>query len=293
MIQGIEVVHADHEPVYIPLRGPWPRGVMVEKIDGLGPVKADVFVTNYGAQAGGYFNGTRTQKRNVVLTLAAVGNDAEDSRHAVYRMFPLEDFIKLRVRTDRHTLEAEGYVESCEPDIFSPLERFVVSIICPSPWLQEPVRTTRTVSRIATWQPTFEFPFTNTLHARDIIFAEKNEEGIGYVDYPGTKSTGVRFRIWPRQGMYFNILGPRGTSLQNIGFGIQPYQYNDVVEISTEDGNKYCRRIRDGKTVDLTWQLWNSGNWPRIFPGRNKFTIMANNQWVEAEISYVPVYVGI
>ena len=34
------------------------------KVDGLGPVKSDIFVTNYGARSGGYYNGLRDRKRS-------------------------------------------------------------------------------------------------------------------------------------------------------------------------------------------------------------------------------------
>lgn len=110
-------------------------GFAIDKIDGLGPVEADINVTEM-VHDGDLYNSSRIGKRNIVVTLIFYGEggtDIEDLRQKTYKLFPTKKLVYLKIETDNHTTWTRGYVEHNEPDIFSEEEKSEISIICPDP----------------------------------------------------------------------------------------------------------------------------------------------------------------
>ena len=58
----------------------------------------------------------------------------ESARHRAYRYFPVKTEVRLDFLTDERWLSIWGYVESNEVEIFSELEKGLVSIVCPDPY---------------------------------------------------------------------------------------------------------------------------------------------------------------
>lgn len=110
-------------------------GFVIGKIDGLGPVEADINTTEMVVD-GDQFNSARIGKRNIVLELifySETGTGIEEVRQKSYKLFPTKKQVYIEVETDNHTLWTKGYVEKNEPDIFSDMCKTQVSIICPDP----------------------------------------------------------------------------------------------------------------------------------------------------------------
>ena len=110
-------------------------GFVIDKIDGLGPVEADINTTEMVVD-GDLFNSARVGKRNIVMDLAfysETGTGIEEVRQKSYKLFPMKKQVYIEIETDNHTLKTKGYVEKNEPDIFSQESATQVSIICPDP----------------------------------------------------------------------------------------------------------------------------------------------------------------
>ena len=110
-------------------------GFVIDKIDGLGPVDADVNMSEMAID-GDHYNSSRVGKRNIVLTLkfySETGTGIEEVRHKSYELFPKHVPIYLEVETDERTVYSVGYVEKNEPDIFSSESGNEVSILCEDP----------------------------------------------------------------------------------------------------------------------------------------------------------------
>lgn len=110
-------------------------GFIIDKIDGLGPVEANVNTTEMVVD-GDHFNSSRIGKRNVVMDLifySETGTGIEDVRQKSYKLFPTKKLVYVEIETDNHTLWTKGYIEKNDPDIFSENEGNQVSIICPDP----------------------------------------------------------------------------------------------------------------------------------------------------------------
>lgn len=110
-------------------------GFMIDKIDGLGPVDAEINTSEMVID-GDHFNSARIGKRNIVLNLlfcSESGNGIEDVRQFSYRLFPIKKNIYIEIETDNRKVWTQGYVEKNEPDIFNEMEGNQVSLICPDP----------------------------------------------------------------------------------------------------------------------------------------------------------------
>lgn len=114
-------------------------GLVIDKIDGLGPVKADINTTEMVVD-GDLFNTARIGKRNIVIDLifySESGNGIEDVRQETYRLFPMKKLVYFEIETDNRTLRTKGYVEENDPEIFSNTSKTQISLICPDPKMYE------------------------------------------------------------------------------------------------------------------------------------------------------------
>lgn len=119
--------------------------LILTSISGLSAVDVDVFSGDYAGD-GGYYQGRRTPKRNVVLNFkmkADFRNDfvVSDCRELLYRIFmdPNEevDILELQLEDDRRPLRRiYGVPEKIETDEFSKDTNAMVSLICSDPYLE-------------------------------------------------------------------------------------------------------------------------------------------------------------
>ena len=122
MIKSITVKNYLNNSLKLELTRPDLSGFIIKSIDGLGPAKANINTSDVSTNDGSIFNSSRLDKRNIVIDLAffqTKNESIEDIRQKSYKYFPVKKKVYLAVETDNHTVEAEGYVEYNEPDIFS------------------------------------------------------------------------------------------------------------------------------------------------------------------------------
>lgn len=162
MIKYVRVTNYKDETLSIDIYNSATSGVNIRKIDGLGPVKANITTTAIVSGDGDIYNSARADKRNIVLTLGFVItpnldlNTIEDVRQMSYKYFPLKSLVKINIETDNRSLYTYGYVESNEPDIFSDDETCQVSIICPDSYFTSEIERNITLDQL---KPVFKFPF--------------------------------------------------------------------------------------------------------------------------------------
>lgn len=162
MFKAIVITNYKNEELNINFFNSDTTGFNIRKIDGLGPVKADIATTKVVTSDGDIYNSARANSRNIVITLGfkitpEIGlRTIEDCRQKTYKYFPLKKILKFTVITDNRTLFTYGYVESNEPDIWSKDETTNISIICPSPWFLSSDINDVTIKNI---KGVFKFPF--------------------------------------------------------------------------------------------------------------------------------------
>lgn len=162
MIKFITITNNKNEDLVIDIFNSSSSGMNIRKIDGLGPVKANIITTPIVTNDGDIFNSARADKRNIVLTIGfkitpEIGlKTIEDVRQKTYNYFPLKTMVKITIETDNRELYTYGYVESNEPDIFSKDETCTVSLICPDSYFTSEKERNLRLDQL---KAVFKFPF--------------------------------------------------------------------------------------------------------------------------------------
>lgn len=276
MIKSITVTNHVDDTITLELTRPEKSGFIIKSIDGLGPVKADIGVTEVATNDGGLYNSARTTFRNIVMNLMFMMTDTEtieNIRHKSYKYFPLKQKISIVIETDNRTVKTEGYVESNEPDIFSEEEGCNISIVCPDPHLYAIKNHETLFSGII---PLFEFPFENALHTYELEMGEIVNVQTKDINYQGDSEIGmvmiihaigpaskiVIYNVNTREQMFIDtdkITQMTGTGITN----------GDTITINTKTNHKSITLLRDGVEINILNCLRRDSKWLKLYQGDN------------------------
>lgn len=309
MIHSLKIVNPKNEALELELAHPEKSGLIVTKVEGLGPPQATINGQEIATSDGMIYSSARAGTRNVVLYLKMFERDAnspygplsiEESRHLTYQYFPLKKEITIYIRTDVRTFYCKGYVESNLPDIFSDQEGCQVSVICTDPWLYTEGDQRTVFSGI---HGVFEFPFSNESLTENLIeFGQIWLDTRAILNYQGTVDTGIiisihafdtaeKIRIYnvdTREQMVIDTEKVRTITGKEYG------QKDDIV-ISTIKGQRYCRLLRDGAYTNIIGALSKDTDWFQISAGNNGFAFSAEKgaDNLSVTFSYQNAYVGV
>lgn len=292
------------------------HGFLIDKIEGLGPVKADINMTDLATTDGSRYNSSRLQTRNIVLTLNFKQcPDAEAARLRTYKYLPIKRKVLLSVETGERNARVTGYVESNEPDIFSKEVKSVISIICPDPFFysNEPGYSPHTIT-FAGLQSEFEFPFSNDSLTENLIsFGEIEEIVTKDFLYDGDQETGVRMLIDVHSTIDTNITIVQNKNSYNPNepllvseFFLDIEKFYDLMDetyltagdkivIDTVDGNKDIRLIRGGTEYNILNVVSRDSDWFQLAKGLNRFYFTAggNESHMEFKVENYVIYEGV
>ena len=280
MIQTVTITNHRGENLELDLRNPWASGVAVRSIDGLGPPQATINMTELSTTDGSVFNSARAQARTIDFDLIMIDKPTiEDSRHILYRYFPVKKPITITVKTDRREVYTTGYVESNIPEIFSDFEGAMIAVRCADPYFYSIDNTVTYLNAVAGG---FEFPFNNPVNTSSLKFGELSSGDPTNIFYDGETSVGVNIEI--------HFTGPVNTlRIYNItsdqellidtdkvatltGSGIQA---GDLIKISTITGRKSIILNRNGTIYNILSCLSRDTRWIQLEPGDNIFVYSA------------------
>lgn len=286
MIRSITVKNYLNKEITLELARPEKSGLIVKSIEGLGPAKANINVTDISTSDGGIFNSSRLDKRNIVMNLGflqSASESIEDIRQKTYMYFPIKKKVHLTIVTDNHTSETDGYVESNEPDIFSQNEGCSISIICPDPFFYSKDDNATSFSGI---ESSFSFPFANDStdeavsepilemgvlqnHTEQLIIYDGNSE-IGmtiHIHALGEATNITILNILTGDKMILNtdrlktILGTDTAIIEG-----------DTIIIDTTRGNKSITLLREGISTNILNCLDRGSKWFTLTKGDNIFS---------------------
>lgn len=281
MIESVTVTNERDETIVIPLREPDKTGLAIRSIDGLGPAKANINLTELATIDGAMVNSTRIATRNIVVDLVYFPNPTiEDSRLISYKYFTIKRKITFEIKTKNRKCKTIGVVESIEPNIFDRMESCKISILCADPYFYSDDIVTSFYGVI----PKFEFPFKNNSVSKKLLNMGEIElltEKIIY--YDGDADTGIIIHVkalGPATKLYFyneatrEIIRINEETLRKIvGSGIQR---GDEIEINTNKGQKRAIFTRELKEYSIMNALERPFDWIRIVKGYNLF--MCNSE---------------
>lgn len=304
MIKSVTVTNDVGESIKLELARPELSGFIVESIEGIGPGKATINMTEMSSKDGSLYNSARVSNRNIKLGISYMWKDTiEDARHLSYKYFPLKKNVKLLFETDNRKTEIEGYVESNEPDIFSKKEGADISIICPFPYFYDAEGSGIQTVVFSGIEPMFEFPFSNESLTEPLL-----EMGViqhlaeNVVTNDGTVETSVT--------IYIHALGDvKNIAIYNLrtreimridsdkietltGSGI--VALDDIV-ICTEQGKKSITLIREGTSTNILNCLNRDADWFQLAKGDNIFayTTDSGSENLQFKVEYRLLYEGV
>jgi hypothetical protein len=278
MIKSITVTNHLGDSLKMDLANPDTSGLIIESIDGLGPVKADINTVDVATFDGTIFNSARLPERNIVIKVYYMFKDTiEDTRQLSYKYFPIKKKINLVIETDNRKLTVDGYVEKNEPDIFSEKESSQISIICPNPYFYSAGEDGKTVTVFSGIVSEFEFPFENNSTTENLIeMGEILNKTSNYVYYNGDGEVGFSMVIHAL-GAVTNLkiynLNTRGCiAIDNAklvaltGSGIIA---SDTITINTATGSKGIELLRNGVTTNILNCIGKDSEWFTLTKGDN------------------------
>jgi hypothetical protein len=283
VLTKVEVYSARPDAPELPLGGFGPNNdpVQIRNIEGLGPVKADLNTTAFATSRGELYQGGRTGKRNIVLTLGlnpdfAIPQDMATLRAILYQYLLPELWVKLRFYSNINPeVDAEGYVESFEPNIFSEDPEIQVSIICPDP---DFVESNASLGSGVVDDGTASFEF----------------------DYPGSVPTGLELQIESAvantdyTGSILVTLISQGVTQV---FSVDPVTIDALqyFKLSTVRGKKRAQSIlvADGTLTNLLPYVSTTSVWPVIMPGTNELHVQASETGQAWSLAYFNRYGGL
>ena len=161
MIKTVSVVNQFGDEISTNFVGAYEAPYVITKIEGHGPVAADINLTQFATNDGAMYNSARVGERTMTLTLAVVAQPDKTIEHArrwIYKTYAVKNRVTMVFTTDTGTYIMTGYVEKCEPDIFEKITKVKITIVCPDPFFYTPVKTVTSISRV---KGGFEFPFAD------------------------------------------------------------------------------------------------------------------------------------
>lgn len=304
MIKTVTVTNYLGESLTLELKNPWDIGIAITKIEGLGPVKADINSTEISSGDGARFNSARIGTRNIVFTFRLLeAPTVEDSRQKTYKYFPIKTNVTLLFETDNRLCQITGYVESNKPNIFSEEEDTQISIICPNPYFISMENGGMNTVVFFGSEPTFEFPFSNeSLTDPLIIFGNIKLRQEEIVPYDGDSQVGFIIKMHAlgevRQITIYNTKTREtmkiDTDILNeiTGSGIVA---GDEITISTIKGDKHITLLRNGEEINILNALGKDVDWFQLAKGDNRFAYICEYgaENLEFSINYQTLYEGV
>lgn len=304
MIYSVKVTNYLGESMVLELARPEKSGLVIEEIEGLGPPKANINMTEVTNGDGSNYNSARTDARNIVFHFRFLEfPTVEISRNIVYKFFPIKKPVTLEFQTETKRASITGYVESDEPDIFSPETKTEVSIICPSPFFYASGPGSLNTVVFYGIEPLFEFPFSNeSLEDKLIVFGEIIRNSMENVPYEGDIETGIVIKIIATgevEGLKIYNLDTReimtiDTARLKTITGQSIIKFDEIT-ITTIKGSKSAILLRDGKYTNILNCITKDSAWFELSRGDNLFayTTDSGSENLQFTIEYNTVYEGI
>lgn len=255
-------------------------GLLITEIEGLGPVKATVNMTQLATADGDIFNSKRLQGRNIVIKARfTYASTIEEARLLSYKYFPIGHPVTFKIRTDNREAETTGYVESNEPDIFSDESDVQISILCESPFFLSVSDEGKKQTNFSAVEAMFEFPFSNeSVEDKLIIFGKITNKKENTVYYEGDAETGCIIHLHAigevRMIDIYNIKTAEHMGIDTdkiatlTGSGLI---YGDDITITTIKGKKSITLLRNGITYNILNALAKNVDWFQLARGDNLF----------------------
>ena len=280
---------------------------VIADISGLGPPKATINQQPYAFQDGASYVSSKTEIRNIVVTIRyrqlSAGKSVQTLRRELYSIFPTNKKVNLRFESDDFVpVSTEAWVESHEPVIFSAEPSVQIVLLGLRPWLE---------GMNATSIPLDHIPGSSGTSSRYMPIKNVGDVETGMLygvfmdnttpDIPET--TNILFdNLYPDGGRSVIVL----TSARLRAITGQKLRAGDTIYVESRPGHRGVSLVRSGSWYNVIGAIQNASDavetqWSSLVPGIEgsnliNYSITGSTaawQHSSAAATYTPLYEGI
>lgn len=274
MLTKIEVFNGTSESLALPLTD-ISAGYIVEDVQGLDPVKANIVSTPLAQLDISRRQASRRVNRNIILQLGYMpelaNSTVEALRRNLYEFLMPKTMVTLRFHMDGvGFVDITGEVESCDAPLFSAEPQATVSILC--------------------FDPDFY-----ALASSVVAGSTTATSGEAVFQYPGSSPAGYIFTLPVTRTLTgFTIYHTLANNIQQTFEFEDGLSAGDVITLSTVPGSKSIIRTRAGVEKSVLYGVTPESLWPYFSPGGNTVRVRASGSPVMPySIEYVAKYGGL
>lgn len=221
-------------------------GLALVNVTGLDPARANISTSPIATKDGSIFTNAQVQNRNIVLTFAITGPNAEAQRTSIYYIFKVKEPISLEIKTASRTANIDGYVENISVDPFNKKQQIQISIICPDPYFLGDEETAA-----VSYPGSYVVTFSDTSHGAVFAITASGSVVGGFTI--GNTLTGEAFKV-------------NGD-----------YQSGDIITLDTRLGLKALTLTRNGTTTNILQNMDSeTHDWLQLVPYENNYISLSN-----------------
>lgn len=260
----------------------------VVAVDGLTPATATINTTTIATVDGSFFNTSRVNPRNIVLTIVPEG-DPEKARLTLYRYFKTKYPVRLYFKTKYRDVFIDGYTENVPGNLYDAKQTFQISVICPQPFFND-------VNTVGVKQTTVHNALTFPFKIPEEGVALGNIEAAYSVNVfnEGDEMTGLRI-ILSASGMVSVPTITNRTTGEKFSIEVEMSE-GEKVEIDTRKGHKSIILTRNnGTTQNILNKIVKGSSWFNLQTGENIFDFTCLHGTDDLQIIYYfnPLYEGV
>lgn len=252
-------------------------GFVIQDIDGLDPVKANIVSTGFAQMDGEQYQSSSLPSRNITLKLGLeaslyAAGSVRDLRNRLYKYLMPKSFVTLTFRDQTFPeITIDGYVESLDTKLFVKEPEATISILCMT--------------------PNFKATQSRTLQGQTVTSVSGASTTI---DYSGTAPSGIMVNLpFNRAVTSFTLqntnVNGETTSMEFSG----AFASGDTLVIQTAPGDKNVESLKVGVRTPMLHTLSSYSGWISLDPGPNYFKVIVAGAAMNYLLTYTDNYGGL
>ena len=257
-------------------------------VEGLTPSTATINTTTIATVDGSFFNNSRVEPRNIVLTIVPEG-EPEKARQTLYRFFKAKYPVRLFFKTKYRDVFIDGFTENFAGGLFEAKQSFQISVICPQPFFKD-VNTV--VVKQESVQDALTFPFSMPESGVALSSIETAFEVD--VHNVGEEMTGLKISLFASD----TVLVPKivnQTTGETFSLEVEMLE-GEKIEIDTRKGQKSIKLMKnDGTSENILNKIVKGSKWFQLQTGENifNFSCLHGVESFQVSYSFNPLYEGV
>lgn len=258
----------------------------LETIEGVTEVdgKVNTITSAYGV--GSKYVSSSISERNIVITGSVKRDNITEKRQNLYKIFPKKDKGTLFYYEEDKAYKIEYYVESIEFAKSKVVDKFVISLICPSPYFTD---LEESQVQMSNWIPSFEFPL-EIPEETGIEFGYKNVNSLVTIENDTNIEIGMKI-VFTASDDVENPKLVNITTQEELEIE-KSMTAGDVITVTTYINNKNIILTSNGEDININNYLKFGTKFLQIHTGSNTFkaTAKTGENALVTEIYYLINY---